>query len=93
MTSDEETAMTTLYSRYTRTIAAALASIVITGLSGLTLDRGHEGALPAGTVEVGNLEAVMVGDLNVAVLPAVEVIGDRDVMLADNEAGDAGSEG
>ncbi|MGQ0384767.1 MAG: hypothetical protein ACT4UP_08835 [Gammaproteobacteria bacterium] len=85
--------MTTLYSRYTRTIAAALASVVITGMTGLTLDRGHEGALPAGTIEVGNLETVMVGDLYVAVLPAVEVVGHRDVMIADSDASDAGAEG
>ncbi len=85
--------MTTLYPRFTRTVTAALASVIITGLSGLTLDRGHGGALPAGTVEVGELEAISVGELNVAVLPAIEVIGHRDVMLADIDASDAGSEG
>lgn len=85
--------MTTLYPRTTRTITAALASIIITGLSGLTLDRGHGGALPAGTVEVGELEAISVGEFNVAVLPAIEVIGQRDVMLADNDARNAGFEG
>jgi hypothetical protein len=85
--------MTTLYTRYTRTIAAALASVVITGLTGLTLDRGHEGALPKGTIEIGELETVMVGDLNVATLPAIEVIGSRDVLLADTDANDAGSQG
>jgi hypothetical protein len=85
--------MTTQYPRTTSTITAALASIIITGLSGLTLDRGHEGALPAGTVEVGELEAISVGEFNLAVLPAIEVVGHRDVMLADNDASDAGSEG
>jgi hypothetical protein len=85
--------MTTLYTRYTRTIAAALASVVIVGLTGLTLDRGHEGALPKGTIEIGELETVMVGDLNVAVLPAIEVIGSRDVLFADSEAGHDGSQG
>lgn len=62
---------------------AAFAAVMIVGLTGLTLDRGHEGALPKGIVEVGNLEAVMVGDLTIAVLPAVEVIGSREVQLAD----------
>jgi len=85
--------MTTLYTRYTRTIAAALASVVIVGLTGLTLDRGHEGALPKGTIEVGEPQALAIGDLVVATLPAVEVIGSRDVMLADTDANDAGSQG
>lgn len=85
--------MTTLYTRYTRTIAAALASVVIVGLSGLTLDRGHGGALPRGTIEIGEPQALSIGDLVVATLPAVEVIGSRDVMLADTEASDDGSQG
>ncbi|HEY7740641.1 MAG TPA: hypothetical protein VIB01_08520 [Steroidobacteraceae bacterium] len=85
--------MTTLYTRYTRTIAAALASVVIVGLTGLTLDRGHAGALPEGTIEVGEPQALLIGDLVVATLPAVEVIGSRDVMLADTDANDDGSQG
>lgn len=84
--------MTTLYTRYTRTIAAALASVVIVGLTGLTLDRGHGGALPKGTIEIGELETVMVGDLNVAVLPAIEVIGSREVLLAGAGANDDDSQ-
>jgi hypothetical protein len=79
--------MTNLYTRNARTVAAAFAAVVIVGLTGLTLDRGHAGALPAGTIEVGELEAVMVGDLNVAVLPAIEVIGSRETQLADVAAG------
>ncbi len=85
--------MTTLYTRYTRTIAAAVASVVIVGLTGLTLDRGHEGALPKGTIEIGELETQMVGGMNVAVLPAVEVIASREVLFADTDAGDDGSQG
>jgi len=73
--------MKTLFNRNTG--IAAFAAVVIVGLTGLTLDRGHEGALPKGIVEVGNLEAVMVGDVTIASLPAVEVIGQREVQLAD----------
>lgn len=62
---------------------AAFAAIVIVGLTGLTLDRGHDGALPKGTIEVGTPETLSVGDLIVARLPAVQVIGARDVQLAD----------
>jgi hypothetical protein len=73
--------MKTLFNRNTG--IAAFAAVVIVGLTGLTLDRGHEGALPQGIIEVGNLEAVMVGDLTIATLPAVEVFGAREVQLAD----------
>ena len=73
--------MKTLFNRNTG--IAAFAAVVIVGLTGLTLNRAHEGALPKGIVEVGTLEAVMVGDLTIAALPAVEVIGSRDVQLAD----------
>jgi hypothetical protein len=73
--------MKTLFNRNTG--IAAFAAIVIVGLTGLTLDRGHEGSLPTGVVEVGTLEAVIVGDVTIAALPAVVVIGARDVQLAD----------
>lgn len=85
--------MTTLYTRYTRTIAAALASVVIVGLTGLTLDRGHDGALPKGTIEIGEIQTLSVGDLVVATLPAIEVIGSREVLMADTDANDDGSQG
>lgn len=73
--------MKTLFNRNTG--IAAFAAVVIVGLTGLTLDRGHEGALPKGIVEIGTLEAVMVGDMTIATLPAVEVLGAREVQLAD----------
>jgi hypothetical protein len=73
--------MQTLMNRNTG--IAAFAAIVIVGLTGLTLDRGHEGALPKGVIEVGNPETLSVGDLIVAQLPAVQVIGAREVQLAD----------
>jgi len=82
--------MKTLFNRNSG--IAAFAAVVIVGLSGLMLDRGHEGALPQGVIEIGTLEAVMVGDLAVATLPAVEVIGARDVQFAD-VAGHADAQG
>jgi hypothetical protein len=74
-----------LHSNY-RSIVAALAAIAVVGLSGLTLDQGHRGKLPRGVIEVGELHVEQVGNLAVAVLPAIEVIGSRDVQLADVEA-------
>ena len=82
----------TTFNRNYRT-AATLAAVVIVGLTGLTLDRGHEGALPKGTIEIGELETVMVGDMNIASLPAVVVIGSRTVQLADVVATDADNQG
>ncbi len=73
--------MQTLINRNTG--LAAFAAVVIVGLTGLTLDRGHDGALPKGVIEVGNPETLSVGDLIVAQLPAVQVIGAREVQLAD----------
>jgi len=73
--------MKTLYHRNTR--IAAFAAVVIVGLTGLTLDRGHAGTLPQGVIEIGELQTLAVGDTLYAMLPAVEVIGTRDVQLAD----------
>jgi hypothetical protein len=73
--------MKTLINR--NTAIAAFAAIVIVGLTGLTLDRGHDGALPKGVIEVGAPETLAVGDLIVARLPAVQVTGTRVVQLAD----------
>jgi hypothetical protein len=74
--------MNTMYRNY-RSITAAVAAIVIVGLSGLTLDQGHAGALPRGVVEIGELQTLQVGDLAIAQLPEVQVIGSRDLLLAD----------
>jgi len=79
--------MNTIYRNY-RSFTSALAATVIVGLTGLTLDQGHAGALPRGMVEIGELQTLQVGDLMIAVLPEVQVIGGRDVQLADVEATD-----
>lgn len=62
---------------------ATFAAVVIVGLTGLTLDRGHAVPLPQGVIEVGQLETLAVGGTLYATLPAVEVLGTRDVQLAD----------
>jgi hypothetical protein len=76
--------MKTLFNRNTG--IAAFAAVVIVGLTGLTLDRGYSGDLPKGVIEVGEPQTLAVGDLLVATLPTVEVIGTRDVQLADAAA-------
>ncbi len=65
---------------------ATFAAVVIVGLTGLTLDRGHGGALPQGVIEVGEIETLAVGGMLIATLPAVEVVGAREVQLADATA-------
>jgi hypothetical protein len=72
--------MKTLFNR--NTAIATFAAVVIVGLTGLTLDRGHDGALPKGVIEVGTPTTLAVGDTLVASLPAVEVIGAREMTLA-----------
>ena len=76
--------MKTLFNRNTG--IAAFAAVVIVGLTGLTLERGHGGALPRGVIEVGNPTTLAVGDMIVAQLPTVEVIGTRVVQVADAKA-------
>jgi hypothetical protein len=73
--------MKTLINRNTG--IAAFAAVVIVGLTSLTLDRGHTGALPQGVIEVGEIETLAVGGTLYATLPAVEVVGAREVQLAD----------
>jgi len=80
--------MNTPYRNY-RSFTAAVAAIVVVGLSGLTLDQGHAGGLPRGVVEIGELETLSVGDLVIAVLPEIQVIGSRDTQLADVETAQA----
>ena len=73
--------MKTLFHR--NTAIATFAAVVIVGLAGFTLDRGHDGALPRGVIEVGEPTTLAVGDTLIASLPAVEVIGSREMKLAD----------
>lgn len=73
--------MKTLFHR--NTAIATFAAAVIVGLAGFTLDRGHDGALPKGVIEVGEPTTLAVGDTLIASLPAVEVIGSREMKLAD----------
>lgn len=71
-----------IYRNY-RSVVATLAAVVIVGLSGLTLDQGHSGATPAGIVEIGELQTELVGEMVIGTLPAITVIGNRDLQLAD----------
>ncbi len=71
-----------IYRNY-RSVVATLAAFVIVGLTGLTLDLGHSGAAPAGIVEIGELQNMLVGETVFVALPAVTVTGNSDAQLAD----------
>ena len=98
--------MFTMVTESTRRTVSAVAAVAVVAFAGLTLEQGHLGALPAGTVEVGELVPVnlmqlasvtlpeivvtaervapaQLADEQVTVLPAVVVVGRRDVQLAD----------
>jgi hypothetical protein len=71
----------------TRTMSA-LSAVAILGLSGLVMERGHQGALPAGTVELGELVPVSVGGEPVALLPELVVTAPRIAPAPSFFAGD-----
>ena len=74
-----------------RSIAAALAAAMVVGVTRLTPDQRHADSLPRGVIEVGELQTLAVGGMVVAPLPEIQVIGSRDVQLADVEPTDTDS--
>jgi hypothetical protein len=69
--------MFTIFGRGATRTMSALSAVAILGLSGLVMERGHQGALPVGTVEIGELVPVSVGGEPVAQLPELVVIAPR----------------
>ena len=56
---------------------SAVAAVAVVALAGLALDQGHHGALPRGTVEVGEVTAVDVMQMAAVTLPEIVVTGQR----------------
>jgi len=56
---------------------SAVAAVAVVAFAGLTLDQGHLGALPQGTVEVGELTPVNVMQMASVTLPEIVVTGQR----------------
>jgi hypothetical protein len=69
--------MFTNFGRGATRAMSALSAVVIVGLSGLVMERAHHGALPIGTVELGELVPVSVGGEPIAQLPEVVVTAPR----------------
>ena len=56
---------------------SAAAAIAIVALGGLTLERGHESALPEGVVELGELQPADPAQLVAVTLPEIVVTAAR----------------
>ena len=69
--------MFTMVTESTRRVTSAVAAVAVVALTGLTLDQGHVGALPEGTVEVGELTPVNLLQLATVTLPEIVVTGER----------------
>jgi len=73
----EEKDMFTMLTENTRRATSAVAAVAVVAFAGLALDQGHVGALPAGTVEVGELTPVNLMQLVQVTLPEIVVTGER----------------
>jgi hypothetical protein len=69
--------MFTMLTENTRRTVSTVAAVAVVAFTGLTLDQGHLGALPQGTVEVGELTAVNVMQMAQVTLPEIVVTGQR----------------
>jgi len=69
--------MFTMLTENTRRTISTVAAVAVVAFTGLTLDQGHLGALPHGTVEVGELTPVNVMQMAQVTLPEIVVTGQR----------------
>ena len=69
--------MFTMLTENTRRVTSAVAAVAVVAFAGLTLDQGHVGALPEGTVEVGELTPVNLMQLAQVTLPEIVITGER----------------
>ena len=69
-----------MFTTTTETIRRSLgttAAVCVMAIAGLALEFGHAGALPAGTVEVGELQPVNLEQLAPVTLPGIVVTAAR----------------
>ncbi len=69
--------MFTMVSESTRRTVSAFAAVAVVAFGGLVIDQGHNGALPRGTVELGELVPVDIMQLAATELPEVVVTASR----------------
>ena len=82
--------MFTMVTESTRRSFSAVAAVAVVAFAGLTLDQGHLGALPQGTVEVGELTPVSVMQMAAVTLPEIVVTGQRIEGVTRHAAGRQG---
>jgi hypothetical protein len=70
--------MFTMVAQNTRKTISAVAAVAIVSFSGLVLDQAHLAAAPRGTIEIGELTPVAVGEMTLAALPEVVVVAKRE---------------
>jgi hypothetical protein len=78
--------MFTMLTAGTRRTISTVAAATVVALAGLTLDQGHLGALPEGSVEVGELTPVHLATMAAVTLPEVVITAAR-VDTAHRHAG------
>ncbi len=78
--------MFTYFTRGATRSLSAVAAVVVVGLSGLVMERGHAGAVPAGRVELGELVPLSVGGEPLAALPELVVSASRLATLPGSVA-------
>ena len=61
----------------TRRTISAVAAVAVVAFTGLTLEQGHLGALPQGTVEVGELTPIGIEKLAQVTLPEIVITAER----------------
>jgi len=66
----------------TQRMAGTVAAIFVVAFSGLMLEHGHNGAIPRGVVEVGELTPLNLEQLAMVTLPGVEIVGSRQHGMA-----------
>ena len=69
--------MFTMVTESTRRTVSAFAAVAVVAFGGLVIDQGHNGALPRGTVEIGELVPVGLMQLATTELPEVVVTASR----------------
>lgn len=69
--------MFTILNETLRRSLATTAAVGVMAIAGLGFEFGHVGALPAGSVEVGELQLVGVEQFAAVTLPGIEVTASR----------------
>lgn len=65
--------MFTMLNQNMRRTVSAVSAVAVVAFAGLTLDQGHQGAMPEGVVEVGEMQPYNLMELAAVTLPEIVV--------------------